>query len=63
MNLNLDFKILGIKAKYLLIVSMCINVFLILFVINEWVAFGILAYCAFVYIIAGIIELIKDDVL
>lgn len=54
---------LGIKVKYLLAVSIFTNIFLVLFAINKRVAFGLFVYCAFVYVIAGLIAVISGDVL
>lgn len=59
--MNLDFKILGVKVKYLLTVSMCLGGFLILCMINEYLATGILLFCVTVYIVAGLFELVDDE--
>lgn len=59
--MNLDFKILGVKVKYLLAVSMCLGGFIILCMINEYMAMGIFSFCVAVYLVAGLFELLDEE--
>lgn len=58
--MNLNFKILGVKVKYLLAVSMCLGSYIILCMINSNIANCILLFCVAVYIVAGLLELLDE---
>ena len=59
--MNLDFKILGVKVKYLLAVSMCLGSYVVLCMINACVANGILLFCVAVYIVALLFEVLDEE--